>query len=144
MAMMTLGLFVFSMDTLPYQDFKHSLGWRHPSNSRVGARPSRQYLGTDDETITLSGVLLPEITGGGASLRMLRQMADSGKAWPLIEGTGDMLGVYVIEKLDLGRSVFFADGAARRVEFTLALARVDDTRTDLLGDVGRYLQDFLA
>ena len=36
-------------------------------NNRIGARPAYQYLGPDDETTTLSGVLLPEVTGGPVS-----------------------------------------------------------------------------
>ncbi len=35
--------------------------------------------------LTLSGVLMPEITGGRLSLLALEQMAEQGKAWPLIE-----------------------------------------------------------
>ncbi|MDB0554464.1 oxidoreductase, partial [Ralstonia solanacearum] len=29
--MMALGLFVFSLDTAPYQEFQRQVGWRHPS-----------------------------------------------------------------------------------------------------------------
>ncbi len=41
--------------------------------------------------LTLSGVLMPEITGGRLSLLALEQMAEQGKAWPLIEGSGTIL-----------------------------------------------------
>ena len=85
MALMAWGMFVFTMDTLPYQQLQHQLKWRHTATARVGQRPSRQYLGPDDETISLSGVLLPELTGGRLSLSMVREMGDMGQAWPLIE-----------------------------------------------------------
>lgn len=134
-SMLCLGQFVFALNTAPYQSQQHSLGWRHPSNSRVGLRPARQFIGPDDETMTLSGVLLPEITGGEEYLELLRAMADTGKAWVLVDGNGELLGLWTIEKLDRTRTLFFQDGTARRIEFTLALARVDDDDVDQLGDL---------
>ncbi|MCU6243829.1 phage tail protein [Enterobacter ludwigii] len=139
--MMALGLFVFMRQTTPYQNFEHQIGWRHPSNSRVGLRPATQFLGQDDETITLSGVLLPELTGGTLSLEAMRLMADTGLAWPLIEGTGFVYGMFVITELSKTRTEFFKDGAARRIEFRLSLKRVDDNLRHLLGDLdlSRYM-----
>ncbi|MCS6192177.1 phage tail protein [Shewanella baltica] len=132
--MMTLGFFVFSRLTVPYQTSQHDMVWRHPTNSRVGARPSAQFLGVGDETLTLSGVLVPEITGGELSLDALRKMADTGKAYPLIEGRGSVTGFFVIEKISKGRSEFFSDGAARRIEFTIELKRVDEKNTSLIAN----------
>ncbi|MNV93983.1 Phage P2 GpU [compost metagenome] len=60
-------------------------------------------------------------------------MADTGKSWPLIEGTGRILGTWVIESINETRTLFFRDGAARRIEFTIALKRIDDGRADILG-----------
>lgn len=142
-AMMTLGLFVFGLETLPYQEMQRQLAWRHPSNSRVGAMPATQFLGRDDETVTLSGVLLPEITGGRVSLALVEEMGDGGKAWPLIEGSGYYYGAYVITGLDTTRTLFFADGAARRIEFTLSLKRADDTRADTLGVISDQIRALL-
>ncbi|WP_415775297.1 phage tail protein [Shewanella oncorhynchi] len=132
--MMTLGFFVFSRRTVPYQTSQHDMVWRHPTNSRVGARPSAQFLGVGDETLTLSGVLMPEITGGELSLEALRKMADTGKAYPLIEGRGSVTGFFVIEKISKGRSEFFSDGAARKIEFTIELKRVDEKNTSLIAN----------
>lgn len=124
--MMILGLFPFGMKTTPYQQLQKQLSWRHPSTSRVGARPARQFVGPGDYTITLSGVLYPELTGGKISLMALELMADTGKAWPLIEGTGLYYGLFVIEEMSQTDSVFFPDGAPRKIEFSMKLTRVDD------------------
>lgn len=131
--MMALGLFIFGLDTLPYQQFQRQTSWRHPANNRVGARPAKQYAGPGDDIITLSGVLYPELTGGKVSLAMVRFMADGGKAWPLIEGTGHVYGFYVIEEVSETSSVFFPDGSARKIEFSLKLSRVDDDIPDIVG-----------
>lgn len=133
--MMALGMFVFGMHTLAYQEFQRQNDWRHGSTSRIGARPARQFLGPGDEIVTLPGILLPEIAGSVLSLDTLRIMADTGKAWPLIEGTGRIYGIYVIESLSETKTYFFRDGAARRIEFSLKLTRVDESRVDLLGSV---------
>lgn len=133
MALMAFGMFVFGLETAAYQDFQRQTEWRHGSTSRIGTNPARQYLGRGDETITLQGVLLPALAGTVLSLDTLRTMADTGKAYPLIEGTGRIYGVWVIDSLTEGRTIFFSDGAARRIEFSLSLKRIDDGRVDLLG-----------
>ncbi len=131
--MMAYGLFIFQMETLPYQDFKQRYGWRWASNSRVGPRLAYQYIGKDEESITLSGVLLPELTGGDLSLALLRLMGDQAKAWPLLEGTGAMYGFFIMESMEVTRSEFFSDGKARRLEFTITLKRIDNSLMELLG-----------
>lgn len=140
--LMAFGLFIFGMKTAPYQQLQRQVTWRHPANSRVGARPARQFVGRGDETITLSGVLYPEITGGKISLAALEAMADEGMAWPLIEGTGWFYGWFVAEELATTASAFFADGAARKIEFSLKLARTDDDPS-LIGQVGKDLLKLL-
>lgn len=131
--MMALGMFVFGMHTLAYQEFQRQTEWRHSSTNRIGTNPARQYLGRGDDTITLPGVLVSGLTGTQVSLDVLRQMADTGKAWTLIEGTGRIYGIWVIESMQETRTYFFKDGAARRIEFTLTLKRIDDGETDRLG-----------
>jgi phage protein U len=131
--MMALGMFVFGLPTLAYQELQRQTEWRHPSTSRIGARPARQYIGPGEDSITLPGLLVPELTGETLSLDALRIMADTGKAWPLIEGTGKIYGLWIIDSLQETRTLFFADGASRRIEFTLSLKRVDEGRVDLLG-----------
>jgi phage protein U len=131
--MMALGMFIFSLETLVYQELQRQTEWRHGSTSRIGTNPARQFLGRGDDSITLPGVLLPALAGTPLSLDTLRYMADTGKAWPLVEGTGRILGIWVIESINESRTLFFQDGAARRIEFTIALKRIDDGRVDLLG-----------
>lgn len=132
--MMALGLFVFALETAPYQEFQQQIGWRHPSNNRVGRRPSRQFTGPDDETVTLSGVLLPELSGGDNTVEVLRQMGDTGLSYVLIEGSGRYYGMFEIDSLSVTRTLFFKDGKARRIEFSLKLTRVDGVLEQVIGD----------
>ncbi|MCY1219230.1 Phage P2 GpU [compost metagenome] len=52
-------------------------------------------------------------------------MADAGLSYVLIEGSGRYYGMFVIENIEVTRTLFFPDGKARRLEFSLKLARVD-------------------
>lgn len=131
--MLSLGMFVFSLSTLAYQELQRQTNWRHASNGRVGAAPALQFVGRGDDTITLPGLLLPELAGSILSLDALRLMANTGKAWPMVEGTGRIYGLWVIESLSETKTLFFRDGTPRRIEFTLTLKRTDDDRIDLLG-----------
>lgn len=124
--MMTLGWFVFQRSTFAPQTRQDERAWRHPGNARMGARPAYQFLGPDDETVTLSGELYPELTGGPVSLDLLHDMAATGQAFPLLQGDGVMRGYFVIERTSVTSSEFFQDGSARKLEFTLSLKRVDD------------------
>ena len=133
--LMTFGLFVFALGTAPYQELQRQTAWRHEGQGRVGKRPARQFLGPGDDTITLTGTLLPHFTGGQQSLDELRAMADEGAAWPLIEGNGTFYGLFVIADLQETKSHQMRDGSAQRIGFSLTLQRVDDDRADLLGNL---------
>jgi uncharacterized protein len=123
--MLALGLFVFELRTLPYQEMQRSMSWRHAEQSRVGERPALQFTGPDADTITLTGTLHSELTGGRLSLDMLETMADQGEPLPLVEGSGWIHGMFVVESLQTTRTLFFQDGAARRIDFNIGLKRAD-------------------
>ena len=131
--MMALGLFVFSLRTASYQELQRVTNWRHPPNSRVGDSPAYQFIGKGEDVITLKGVIYHELTGSRVTLDMLRQMGDTGKAYTLIEGTGKIYGLVIINDLDETKTYFFKDGAARKTEFTLKLTIVRDWQPTLLG-----------
>ncbi|MHC8326009.1 phage tail protein [Pseudomonas sp. LB1P83] len=131
--MLALGMFVFSLSTAAYQTLQRQTEWRHASNSRVGAAPARQFVGRGDDAITLPGVILPELAGTTLSLDALRLMANTGKAWPMVEGSGRIYGLWVIDSLSETKTVFFRDGTPRRIEFNLSLKRIDDDSIDLIG-----------
>lgn len=134
--MLALGLFIFSMHTLAYQEFQRSMQWRHAGNSRVGARPAYQFIGPGEETITLPGWIATELVGTPLSLTVIEQMANTGKAYTLISGMGLVHGVYVIEQMTVTKSVFFSNGEPRKIDFTISLKRIDDSLVDkMLGDI---------
>lgn len=124
--MMSLGLFVFELGTLPYQDLQRRTAWRHAETSRVGARPASQFVGPASDDFNLAGHILPAMTGDAAGLDTLREMGDSGEAWPLTAGDGTVHGAFRINMVGDTRTNFHQDGTAQRIEFDLNLTRVDD------------------
>lgn len=133
--MMVLGLFVFMLRSAPYQTLVQERTWRHAKNDRVGRSPKYQYVGPGEDKITLSGVLYPEVTGGDISLSLLHTMAYTGAAWPLIEGTGAIYGLYVITSIQETRTEFFKDGKARKIEFVMNLEKTSEDLREMLGDL---------
>jgi uncharacterized protein len=132
-AMAVLGLFVFGIQTLPYQSLDRTTNWRYPTNSRIGRRPSVQFLGAGEDILNIAGSLRPEITGGQLSLAMVRYMAEGGKAWPFIQGNGISLGMYVIEEVTERGTEFYPNGQPRAIDFTIKLKRADDSLPEVLG-----------
>ncbi|HAX2347179.1 TPA: phage tail protein [Escherichia coli] len=146
--MMIYGMFVFQLSTLPHQQIQQSRNWRHVKNERVNRSASWQYIGAGDDTITLSGLLYPEITGGEVSLTALTTQAYSGRPWPLIDGVGQIYGMYVITSLQTTRSELDRYGRARKIEFTVTFQRVnEDLRERLqsssLGDLANNVKGAL-
>lgn len=142
--MLALGMFVFMRQTLPYQTLQRDAEYRWPSNPRVGKRDAFQYLGPGEENITLAGALYPELTGGRLTLTTVRLMAEEGRAWPLLDGTGTIYGMYVINNVSETGALFFSDGTPRKIDFTLKLSRVDESLAAIYGDIGRQAQSLVG
>lgn len=121
--LLTLGLFVFSVQTAPFDSIKRKNAWRWPSNNRTGADQVYQYTGRDEETITLTGTLMPEYTGGLSNIDILRTMADRGEPYLLMAGSGDIYGYYIITDLDEDQSYLLDDGTAQKIDFNITLKR---------------------
>ena len=130
--MMIYGMFVFELRTLPHQQLQQSRSWRHVKNERINRSASWQYIGAGEDQITLSGVLYPEITGGEVSLTLLTTQAYTGLPWPLIDGVGQIYGMYVLTGQNITRSEFDRYGKAKKIEFSLTLQRCDEDMRERL------------
>lgn len=137
--MMALGIFVFQLSTASYQELQRTTSWRHAKNSRVGSSPSYQFVGKDEEPITLTGEIYPELTGYQHSLDLLRNMGDTGKQYILIEGTGKIYGLCIIKDVKETRSNFFKNGGTRSIAFSITLEITEDIMKKLIGPTGQML-----
>lgn len=123
--LLSLGMFVFGMDTLAYDDLQRRVSWRHPISDRFGARPVAQYAGPGDETVTISGLLVPEIAGTYGAMDVLEDMGNAGGDYPLLDGQGRVLGYYRIVRFEETHRNIMAGGVPRQKAISIELERVD-------------------
>ena len=123
---LSLGMFAFSIPTLAHDELQRRSDWKHARTGRVGARDASQYVGPGDDKISINGTAFAELSDGRASLDQLRDMANTGDAWPLLDGAGRVYGAFVIESIDERQKVFLPDGTPRRIDFGIDLTLVED------------------
>ena len=124
--MLQLGPFQFGVSTAAYQTLQRTTEYRWPSQDRFGKGPVLQHVGQGADTITLPGVIYPEWRGGLGQIDDLRKLAAEGKPQTMIDGTGNVLGRWVIERLEEKQAVFADAGVPRKQEFTVQLRRYFD------------------
>ena len=120
-----LGMFIFDTDTTLFDELSRRRSWRHGRTERFGARAASQYLGPGDDQVTLSGKLIPELAGSYSSIEKLVEMADTGEAYPLADGIGNIMGSYTIETIDEQHGTLIDNGRARVIDFNIDLKRAD-------------------
>lgn len=123
--LMTLGMFVFGMDTVPYDDLVRRVSWRHGDSERFQARAASQFLGPGEDSVIINGLIVPEIAGTYSSLDTLRAMGDTGDSWQLLDGLGRVLGQYRLESVEEGHRGIMAGGIPRGKAVSIELKRVD-------------------
>lgn len=121
--MMALGIHVFGMSLTNFQSLKNNLAIRWPANKPVGAAPIYQFLGRDDQQVTLSGLIFPEWVAGYQGLAALREAAAAGGVHSLASALGDVFGNWIISGVESDESAFNRSGTPRKVEFSLSLYR---------------------
>ena len=120
-----LGMFIFDTDTTLFDELARRRSWRHGRTERFGARAASQFLGPGDDHVTLSGKLIPELAGSYSSIEKLAEMADTGEAYPLANGLGNIMGSYTIETIDEQHGTLIDNGRARVIGFNIDLKRAD-------------------
>lgn len=123
--MMQIGQFKFGIPTAAYQELRRTTEYKWPAQERMSRHEALQYTGPGPDTVTLTGVVFPEFRGGTGQIESLRALASEGRPQLMVSGTGQILGQYVIERIDETQGVFAAAGVPRRQEFTLQLRRYE-------------------
>lgn len=134
--MLLLGTYRFSVDTAAYQSKSRTTTYRWGKQDRLGSEPWLQFVGPGDDTISIEGVIYPHYKGGLAQLDLMRNEAGSGRPLLLLEGTGKVLGGWVIESISENETEFTKDGVAKRVGFSLEL-RKSETATSIFNKLRR-------
>lgn len=144
--MARLGAFEFSINTAAFQELQRVSTYRWEAKARIGRKPAQQNVGSGADTIRLSGTIYPHYRGGLGQIAQLRSQAASGEPLPLIyafESAGQYCGRWCVSEIDESRTVFFENGAPRRIDFTLSMveygednAGADQSMTGLVASAG--------
>lgn len=124
--LLLLGPFRFAVGSAAYDQLTRSTSWDWKAVDRVGAMSALQYTGKPNDTISLDGRLTPPLTGGIEQLARMRVMADFARPLPLIDGTGRVHGMWVIESLDDTGTNHFRDGYPKLTTFSITLKKHSD------------------
>lgn len=136
MPLMSLGMFIFAMDSVPYETLSRKTNWRFGRSERVGAHAAAQFLGPGEETISIAGMLAPPVVGDYGNLRVLKEMGSSGDALDLVDSEGVVHGRFTIESIDEKQSYILDGGVPRKVDFTLELKRVERPSAEVSSTTG--------
>jgi phage protein U len=124
--MMLLGPFRFSLSTSAYESLTRDSKWSWQSIDRIGAMPMLQYTGPENDTISLSGKIMPGFFGGIEQVPRMRVLADQGKPLFLVDGRGLVHGNWVIESVSETGRFHYKDGVPRLIEFSMTLKKYSD------------------
>ncbi|WP_086930633.1 phage tail protein [Agarilytica rhodophyticola] len=124
--MLALGNFRFSLDTAAYSELKRNCAYRWSSVERLDARPARQFIGLGEETINLTGMILPHYKGGLNQIEKLKALAGNGEPLIMVDGKGIAWGNWVALSIEETQTFFTANGLPRKITFTINLGRYGD------------------
>lgn len=128
---MSLGQFLFKTSTLAFQEIQRQRAWNYADNAIAFGRAKKQFMGAGEDTVTLPGLIYEEYGFGSRfALDEVANMADTGQGFVLMDGSGYLYGVYVINSIDETKSVLLDNGVPRKVDYTLKLSRTDDERIE--------------
>jgi len=82
-------------------------------------KTSLQSIGSGVENIDLTGVIYPHRQNG--SLEQLRNMCDIKEPNVLVDGSGKVLGNFVVTNVEEKQTSYFPCGLPRKIEFQIKL-----------------------
>lgn len=128
----SLGLFIFEPFGVGFDELQQKINFRYGTGNAVGVRPRMQYIGPDNDSVSFSGVIYPEICGINAvkALDELADMGKTGKTYALMDGTGRFFGMFYIESMSRNHSRLLTDGNPRKIGFDISLKLQDDTNRE--------------
>jgi len=121
--MLALGEYRFSVETAAYETLSRTDTWRWQEQARLGREPAHQYLGPGVTSVQLPGVILPHYKGGLGQIDRIREEAGKGEPLNLVDGLGKVWGAYCIKQIQETQSRTLANGAPRKIEFSVDLVK---------------------
>ena len=119
--LLMLGPVMFSTDGTAFDAISRQWEFSWPTQQLAGYNPQPQYTGPGEQTLTITGTVLPGRYGSESTVDMIAALGRVGYPLPLVAGTGEVLGCWSIRSVSKNGSLYAANGAPRKVEFSLTL-----------------------
>ncbi|MDB5610670.1 MAG: phage protein [Bradyrhizobium sp.] len=135
------------VDTPNFETFQRDVQFTWASAERLSRDPAMQFTGPGEDNISIAGRMFPYHFGGLSTLDRLRKAGRAGKPmimvrfYPLINPAGygsEVVGNYVIKRVQTVESKIGAIGIAHKIDFTLELQRYGDdldNTSDILNEL---------
>jgi phage protein U len=123
--LLAVGPFQFYASAPSFEKLRFNAKFRWEPQKRLGRDPAMQFLGPDERTVDIDGVMYPEAFGGEDLLTSMHSAARSGAIYPLISMgdagfTGMVMGLWCIVDI-LNTRQFWGNNGPRRIEFNIVL-----------------------
>ncbi len=130
--MMQLGSYQFSVGTAAFEKlaYESTYRWIPKDAPTTGSPPLMQYVGPGERSLTINGVIYPQVVANGlGQVDEMRQVASEGKMLQLCyvkskgekANVGRILGLWCILSISEERTLFLPDGNPREIHFTMQL-----------------------
>ncbi|MGD0564560.1 MAG: phage tail protein [Roseiarcus sp.] len=122
------GGYVFETGDMAFDKLSRRTKAQWAKHKIIGRRPAGQYLGPDERTVKISGVVFPNDDGAGAAAQViaLEAACEAGEVYCLVAGSGSVSGPYRLESIDPEESFHDANGNPGRVGYSLTFEAHDD------------------
>ncbi|WP_254229436.1 phage tail protein [Wolbachia pipientis] len=114
--MLSFGPYKFTLISLKYNKEN-----RWSVIECIGKTPLLQNIGQRVENIELEGVIYFNNLNGINRLNSIKEAEKDQKPNTLVDGLGNVLGQFVITRLEEKQTYFFPNGLPKKVEFSLSL-----------------------
>lgn len=121
LVVMLYGTVEFSVSSGTFTEFSRATRWHVDVPEPIGVLGIPVGRGTASDEITLRGVSFPGFSGKRDSVQRLRDLADTGKSYLLVDGEGTLYGFWIISTVNERKQGFTPTGVERKAEWDLTL-----------------------
>lgn len=116
-------VYLFSQDTAAYQTRNEEASYRWAKQDRLNNAPNYQFIGVDEETINLTGVIYPFFKGGLHQITDMKKAAAKGEILIFTEGDGTTHGKCLIASITNEQSFFNVNASPKKITFSMSLLK---------------------
>lgn len=101
----------------------------------ISSRRGYEFVGPGEDSLDLSGQLLPFHIGGLSELEFAKQLCTTGEPVFVMRGDGQVMGWYQLMKVKERHSQIGPGGVGFVVAYALHLEKIDDPGPEIGGDL---------